>query len=474
MNTNKVNFSRRKALKSIGLGLATATFLPACSSEKDVVHVPFLDPKGIVGSDGKRVLPWKNWSENQNCQPKSRPMPKDEVELAQIIKDAKTIRCVGSGHSFSPLVPTDETLLSLARFSGVKNIDSAKKQATLGAGNFLLQIGDPLWEQGLALINMPDINTQTLAGSIATSTHGTGKAFGSLSSDVVAMKLVNGEGEVVECSASNNPEIFNAARTNLGTLGAVTEITMQLQDRFKVEEKKWFLPAEEGFAMIEKMRDENRHFEMYAFPHADYLMFITINETDLPNKDLDVPETDGALLELKEWAEKLPWLKSYFINSGLSEEVGKTSLRRNRSYRVFGNLRDVRFNEMEYSIPAEHGPECIQEILATIKKQNLNVIFPIEYRYVKADDIWLSPFYQRDTCAISCHNFHDRDYKAYFAALEPIFLKYKGRPHWGKVNNLTKQQFIQKYPRWDDFQKVRKQMDPQNKFLNEFTRSVFA
>lgn len=474
MKTKNIGFSRRKALKAIGAGIATATFLPACSSEKEVVHVPMLDSAGIVGVDGKKVLPWANWSGNQNCQPNNRPMPSNETEVADIIKQAKTVRCVGSGHSFSSLVPTDQTLLSLSRFSGVNNIDVANKQATIGGGNFLLQVGDPLWNKGLALRNMPDINTQTLAGSIATSTHGTGKSFGSLSSDVVAMKIVNGEGDVVQCSASENADLFNAARTNLGTLGAVTEITMQLQDRFKLEERKWFVEAEQGFAEIEKMRDESRHFELYAFPHADYLMFITINQTDEFNKGADEPESDGALLELKEWSEKLPWLKSYLLNSALSDEVGKTSVRRDRSYRIYGNLRDIRFNEMEYSIPAEHGPACLQEILATIKKQDINVVFPIEYRYIQADDIWLSPFYQRDSCAISCHNFHDRDYKKYFALLEPIFLKYDGRPHWGKIHTLNKSQLMEKYQNWDNFQKVRQAMDPQNKFLNEFGKQFFA
>jgi FAD/FMN-containing dehydrogenase len=148
--------------------------------------------------------------------------------------------------------------------------------------------------------------------------------------------------------------------------------------------------------------------------------------------------------------------------------------RAGRSYRIFGNVRNMRFNEMEYTVPAEKGPACLAEILATIQRENLDVIFPIEYRYVKADDIWLSPFYQRNGCTISCHNFHDRDYKKYFAAIEPIFWKHEGRPHPGKIHTLGSQQLARLYPRWNDFLRARVELDPQGRFLNDHLRKIFG
>jgi FAD/FMN-containing dehydrogenase len=116
----------------------------------------------------------------------------------------------------------------------------------------------------------------------------------------------------------------------------------------------------------------------------------------------------------------------------------------------------------------------MREVLATIKKNNIDVIFPMEYRYVPADDIWLSPFYGRDTCAISVHQFHDRNYKDYFAQIEPIFLKYDGRPHPGKVHTLSAPEFAARYPKWNDFLRVRQEMDPEGKFLNSFLKRVFG
>jgi len=144
-----------------------------------------------------------------------------------------------------------------------------------------------------------------------------------------------------------------------------------------------------------------------------------------------------------------------------------------KSYEIFSNLRDIRFNEMEYSIPAELGPKCLKEILDVIKEKDIDVIFPLEYRYVKGDDIWLSPFYGRDSCSISCHNFHDLDYKKYFALVEPILLKYDGRPHWGKINTLGHNELMARFPRMKDFLEVRKEIDPEGKFLNSYLKQVF-
>jgi FAD/FMN-containing dehydrogenase len=202
---------------------------------------------------------------------------------------------------------------------------------------------------------------------------------------------------------------------------------------------------------------------------------ITIDETDKEIMDeADHGASGDAILDLKKWTERLPWLRAYLVNSGLKDATGHIESRINRSYRVFGNLRNVRFNEMEYSVPAERGLECLQEILAVIKRQKLEVVFPIEYRYVKADKIWLSQFYERDSCAISCHNFADRDYKRYFAMLEPIFLKYDGRPHWGKIHTMPANQFAAKYEHWDDFKRLRYELDPNGQFLNRYIKELFA
>lgn len=470
MDIEKIKLNRRLLLKAAGASAAAGLAMSSAATEKPTNSV------GVVGADGKRVLPWSNWSGNQSCQPSRRLVPKNEEQVIEFVKNStQKIRCVGAGHSFSALVPTDETLMSLARIRGIESIDKEKQQALIRAGSRLSSLGEPLWGEGLALGNMPDINTQALAGAIATSTHGTGKHLGTMSTSVTEMHVVTADGRQIVSSKEQNSEYFQALQTNLGALGVVTKAKLQLRDTYKLKEKVWAMPLEDGLAEVEAMRDNNRHFELYALPHADYVIAITHNETDeeiTPPEETANGDAYEAFRLLSKVLDYIPFMKGSVINMGV--RTIEPEERVDRSYSIFGNVRDIRFNEMEYSVPAEHGPACIKEILDTIKDKNLDIVFPIEYRYVKGDDVWLSPFYKRDCCSISCHNFHDKDYKEYFAAIEPIFWKYDGRPHWGKLHTLSAKEFTARYPMFNEFLKVRQELDPTGKFLNSHLQAALG
>lgn len=479
MNFNKFNLDRRRFLKGAGAaGIAGVTGLTTgCSEPKQFdpsAHASSL--QGALDKNGERVLPWMNWSGNQSSEPTLRAIPKDTDELVELVKQSdQRIRLVGNGHSFSALVPTNETLLSMAYFNGISHIDKQNKQFDVAANTVLAYVGGELWDAGLSVINMPDINTQTFGGAIATSTHGTGINYGSMSTQVVEMTFVNGRGEVITCSRDKDKDIFDAARCNIGTLGAVTSMKMQAEDSYYLRERSWMMDLEEGLAQLETLRDNISHFEAYALPHADYILGIDIERIE-KSQLLEQKVSNGDAYEtfrtMSQVIEKVPFLKRFIINTACStiEEEIKTG----RNFEVFGNVRDIRFNEMEYSVPAEYGVKCLREVLHAIRSTNSDVIFPIEYRYVKGDDIWLSPFYQRDSCSISCHNFHDKDYKKYFALLEPIFLKYQGRPHWGKLHTLRAAEQAKNYPKFESFLQVRKDMDPEGKFTNEHINTVLG
>ncbi len=386
-----------------------------------------------------RLIPWRNWSGAQSCLPLAREAPKDLDELVRIIRQASgRIRPVGSGHSFSALVPTDGTLLSLAYFSGLLSHDSATLQAEFGGGTPMSQMGAPLREIGQALVNMADIDYQTLAGAIATSTHGTGVGFGSYSAQVRGLQLVTASGEVLECDAKRNVEVFDAARVSLGALGVVTRVRLQNRAAYRLRERQWIARTEELLEDVEKNTRENQHWEMLVVTHSDYALSIALNETDEPKTPPLDPAKEGD------------------------------------SYAVYANVRNVRFNEMEYSVPAEHGPACLREILALIRDKDLRTWFPIEYRYVKADDIPLSMFEGRDSCSISVHQHYSMDHHNFFAAVEPIFWKYAGRPHWGKLHGLNAHQLQGLYPRWKAFAEVRQALDPRGRFLNAHLSSILG
>jgi len=467
MNLSKFRLSRRDLLKTAALSVA-ANSVVGCSSEAP--EAP--DVQSALGENG--VLPWSNWSGNQSCQPARREVPRTEEALCELLKRSTgRVRFVGSSHSFSPLVPTPDMLVSLAALRGVISVDAQTGDASIWAGTRLAQLGEPLWEQGRGLINQPDIDTQALAGAIATSTHGTGATLGSMSSDVTRIRLVTAHGDIVECSHDQNEDLFNAARTSFGALGAVSQVVVRTRASYKLRERTWMMPLQEGLERAAQLRDQHRHFEMYALPHCDYIQGITLDETDAPDSPPGV--LNNAEAEFRKAAkiiDALPFLRSLIINfaAGSVDPEERTG----RSYRILGNVRNMRFNEMEYTVPAEHGPACLAEILDTIRRDDIDVIFPLEYRYVQADDIWLSPFFDRPGCAISCHNFHDRDYQKYFAAIEPIFWKYQGRPHPGKIHTLQAKQLAALYPRWDDFLRIRRELDPKGRLLNDHLQQVFG
>jgi FAD-linked oxidoreductase len=469
MELKKLKFSRRQALKATGASIIIgATGSTGCRNTAEKT----LGPQPING-----IMPWSNWSGNQVSYPAERLRPHSLEALVSLLKETDgKIRAVGAGHSFSALVPTNDTLLSMARFRGISNIDFETKEVTAGAGTRLAALGDELWGNKLGIINMPDINTQTLGGAIATSTHGTGQEFGSLSSFVTGLSLVTASGEVMRCSAIENKDVFDAARCNIGSLGIITDITMQMRDAYYLKERSEMLPIDEAFNKMEVLRREKRHFEAYGLPHANHMLLIEFEEISKEESDANQSEVSSGdaydtFRTLADVIDMMPFLRGAVMN--IAPRTVSAEVRYGPWNKIFGNVRDMRFNEMEYTVPAEDGLACFREVLNTIKEKNIDIIFPIEYRYVGEDDIWLSQFYQRAGASISVHNFHDKPYMPYFSEMEVIFDRYQGRPHWGKVHTKTEPEFAALYPQWEAFKKLRQRLDPTRRFINEHLESIF-
>ncbi|MDH3643485.1 MAG: FAD-linked oxidoreductase, partial [Gammaproteobacteria bacterium] len=138
------------------------------------------------------------------------------------------------------------------------------------------------------------------------------------------------------------------------------------------------------------------------------------------------------------------------------------------SFEVLPNHRPHLHTEMEYSIPAVHGQACLADIRSLIHREFPGLRWPVEYRTLAADDVWLSTAFERDTVTISVHQDINEDDEPYFRACEEIFLGYSGRPHWGKVNYLDADAMRQAHPRWLDWWRARDQVDPNGTFLNDY------
>jgi FAD-linked oxidoreductase len=408
-------------------------------------------------------------------------MPRSIEEVVEIVRTAaredKTVRVAGSGHSFTDLVKTKQAMISLDHLSGVLEVDTRKREATVQAGKKLYQLNDTLQRYGLALENLGDINRQSIGGTISTGTHGTGLAFGNLSTQVIGLTIVTASGDVLECSEDHNREVFKAAQVSLGALGIIVEVKLRLVPSYRLSYVRKKGDFNETIQQAYAYAQANRHFEFYLFPYTDTVQLKFLNETSEPLMRhalrkwfVDTLLENTALGIISRRCRSKPE-RCNAMCQFMAKQIADTQ-EIDVGHRVLSTKRNVRFNEMEYALPTEDGPKAIQDIKSWIEREGIAVHFPIEYRYVKGDDIPLSPCYGRDSVCISVHMFQGMPHEHYFEGCERIFRRYDGRPHWGKMHNLTAKELAELYPEWHSFQQVRMDLDPNGVFLNEYLREI--
>src|SRR5579883_1147196 len=229
---------------------------------------------------------WHNWSSSVKSAPKAVVKPASLEELAKLVsgyaKEGRRVRVVGAGHSFTPLVYTDDVLMSLDNMQGIESIDAEKNHVTIWGGTRLHKLGNDLLAKGLAQENLGDIDVQSIAGAISTGTHGTGTRFGTIPTQVVGLTLVTGDGEILECSEEKNPEIFKAAQTSFGTLGIIAKVTLRTIPAQRLHYQGHRERLSSVLANLERYKQENDHFEFFWFPNTDWVQAKFINSTDRP------------------------------------------------------------------------------------------------------------------------------------------------------------------------------------------------
>lgn len=435
---------------------------------------------------------WRNWAGDQRCTPAGVARPNTVEEVSSIISHAagtgpglspQTVKAVGAGHSFTDIALTNGIQLNLEGLSGLLSVDRENKLATFAAGTRLFQIPALLAPYGLAMTNLGDIDRQSISGAISTGTHGTGLGFGGIATQVAALEIVDGQGQVVRCSATENVDVFTAARVGLGALGIITRVTIACVDAFNLHALERPEPVE---AVIESFLDRTRaadHFEFYWFPHSGTALTKTNTRhspESLPGNlkplskaaylldDVVMPNNVyGALCEV---TAKVPGLIPR-VNKIAAKLTGNREFA-DASNKVFATQRTVKFREMEYAVPLAAVPEIIRELQAMISQRGFTISFPVEVRSAAADTIPLSTANGRETGYIAIHQFIKTNPWEYFSAAEKIFKSYGGRPHWGKMHFLQSKDILKLYPELDFFDRVRNGMDPKRVFRNAYLDRV--
>lgn len=425
---------------------------------------------------------WKNWSGSVAVSPEHYHEPSQLDELIAIVKQCASknspIRIVGAGHSFTPLVATSSNLISLDQLSGIDHIDEEQNLATIWAGTRLKDLGPELFARGYAMENLGDVNEQSVAGAITTGTHGTGIQFGNLSSQVHGVTILTATGDLLEISETTNAAYFEAVRLSLGMLGIIVKVTLKVEKAYQLVGKSYRMSLSDCLHELDSLRKSIRNFEFYWFPYTETVQVKTLNkveeplqQTKKPSKFKDVVVENGLFWALSEVSRLIPRTsRTISAISAMGVPVGEAT---NDSHLIYVTPRLVRFQEMEYCVPADAMGPVIRDIEKLLNKKRFNVHFPIECRYVKSDSIWLSPSYQRDSAYIAIHMYKGMEFTNYFQAIEEIFRAYDGRPHWAKMHNLGYETLATLYPKLPNFLDVREQFDQQGLFLNDYLRGVF-
>ncbi len=415
---------------------------------------------------------WSNWSGSVTASGLVA-RPQSEDELAALIRSAHRMRVTGAGHSFMPLCESGELIISLEDMPGVIRIAADRRTAHIPAGWSIRRLTAALYDEGLALANQGDVNPQSLAGAMATGTHGTGTDLGSLSTFARGFRLVCADGEARWCDAATNADLFQAQRLSLGLFGIATEIEVSVVPAFhlaeRIEKRRWAEVRES----YEELTRQHRHVEFWFFPHSDHLILKTLDlcdPCDPPPSTTDMEE--AVFRRILNISARLPFLTPTLQR--LMMKSGISGRRRGPAHSIFPSDRTLRFEEMEYEMPRSVGLETLDEVVGWIRRKRLPVTFPFEYRVVAADDIWMSPMNAGPVAAISMHQYAKMPWTALFADAEAIFRGAGGRPHWAKRHTLNRADVTALYPMASRYTAVRRAADPDGKFLNPHLETLFA
>lgn len=414
---------------------------------------------------------WQNWSGSVTAEPKSIARPRDEGELARIVREAAQIRVVGAGHSFMPLCETGDTLVSLADMEGGLVVAPDRRSVEAPAGWSLARLTEALWAEGLSLANQGDVNPQALCGALATGTHGTGRDLGSLATIGEAFRAIGPDGTAALCDSVTDPDLFEAQRLSLGMLGVVTRARIKVVPAYHLAETNAPMPLAEVLERLDELAAATRHMEFFFFPYADDVILKTLHPCDPCAYDGE-EESENGFKAACEAARNDPQSVP-MIHRAIMERVSPSS-RSGPAWQIFPADRTTRFEEMEYEVPRANAVAALKAVTARLREKQMPLMFPFEFRLVAGDDIWLSPFHAGPCASISIHQYAGMEWQAEFADLEAVLRDHGGRPHWAKRHRLTSDDVLALYPKAADFGRVRKQFDPEAKFMNAHLRQLFA
>lgn len=426
---------------------------------------------------------WITWDRTLEADGVRTVRPTTVEEVSEVMAAASAaglqVRTTGTGHSFSRLAQPREIRLDTTKLIGLDACHRSVARATFRAGTPLIRAARLLDEQGLAFSNLPDTLHQSIGGSVATATHGTGTGYQSLSGQTAGLTVVLASGEIVECSASQHPEIFQAARAGLGVIGVIAAVTVQCEPSYRLHSAEFNEPLDVLVDGLGERMAKADHFEFFWNPGRDTAHTRLMTRLHRLPEEWSAPgsraaqglrRTDDAVLRrampsaLNRLASAAPrTIPQLHRLDPISLSSRKYT---DLSYKVFSSSKPVRFVQTEWGVPLETLPEVFREVRHVLETHGMDLGLPLSVRCSAPEETWLSPAHSRYTGWIAVRQFWRRWRPEIFTALEEVFRDHDGRPHWSARHSLTGAELAPLYRHWDDFLTVRQQTDPEGLLLN--------
>ncbi|MEU9477530.1 FAD-binding protein [Streptomyces sp. NPDC048191] len=405
-----------------------------------------------------------NWAHTITYTAREFHRPPTLDALAALVAGNARVRVLGSGHSFNRIADPgpDGVLLSTAALPPVIEVDTAARTVRVSGGVRYAELARAVHAHGLALPNMASLPHISVAGSVATGTHGSGVGNGPLASSVREVELVVGDGSTV--TIGRGDDRFDGAVTSLGALGVVTALTLDLEPAYRVEQRVFTELPLDGldFAAVAACGYSVSLFTDWREP--GFRQVWVKRRTDQPA--VDFPWAAPARVPMHPvpgmpagncteqlgapgpWHERLPHFRAEFTPSS-GEEI-----------------------QSEYLLPREAEVEALRAVDG-IRSTVAGALQVCEVRTVAADAQWLSPAHGRDSVAL--HFTWVRDEAAVVPVvrrLEEALAPFDPRPHWGKVYGFSPAVVRGRYARLADFRTLARSLDPAGKFTNAFVRDL--
>ncbi|MEU6197513.1 FAD-binding protein [Streptomyces sp. NPDC047061] len=405
-----------------------------------------------------------NWARNITYTAKEFHRPDSLDRLRSLVAGSARVRVLGSGHSFNRIAdPGPEgVLVSIAGLPPVIEVDTAARTVRVAGGVRYAELARAVHARGLALPNMASLPHISVAGSVATGTHGSGVANGSLAAPVREVELVVADGSTV--GIARGDARFDGAVTSLGALGAVTALTLDLEAAYDMAQTVYTelpldgldFPAvagaaysvslftdwrEPGFRQVWVKRRTDR-------PAVDFGWAAPATEAMHPVPGMPAGNCTQQFGVPGPWHERLPHFRAEFTPSS-GDEL-----------------------QSEYLLPRAAAVDALHAVDG-IRQTVSPVLQTCEVRTIAADPQWLSPAHGRDSVAL--HFTWVDDLTAVLPVLrrlEEALAPFDPRPHWGKVHAVPGEVLRGRYPRLADFRALARDLDPDGKFTNPFVADV--